>query len=84
MTERGLGWALEVSKDPFRQDPETLVMAMGVLRHWRTEFKSEMRGLPRSSEKYKELKKQEERLEGALITNHEAWMTQLSSRKHGG
>lgn len=59
-------------------------MAMGVLRHWRVQFKGEMRGMPRASERYRTLKQTEEQLEAALITTHEAWMTQLSSRKHGG
>lgn len=84
--EGDLAWALEIGDDPFRHDPETLVMAMGTVRHWRTELKSELRSLSRKTEpaEYGQVKKQEERLEGVLLTLRDAWLTQLNARKNGG
>ena len=79
-----LAWALEVHDDPYRHDPETVQKATSIVRAWRVEIKSEMRGLTRSSEEYRTKKHAEERLEAATISLQEAWMTQLSARKHGG
>ena len=84
MTDDDLTWALTVWRDPYRHDPEIVQKATSIVRYWRVEMKGELRGVPRNSEEYRQKKLAEERLEAATIDLNEAWMTQLSARKHGG
>jgi len=83
-TDEDLGWALGIWKDPFHWDPETVQKATSIVRFWRTELKAEMRGVPRNTERYRTLKHKEEQLENATVDLKDAWITQLSARRHGG
>lgn len=74
--------ALEIWREAQRSEIEALLYAKQVLRSYRTSVKSEMRGVPRSSPRYRELKELEEGLENKVLDCHEAWMSQLSARRY--
>ena len=76
--------ALRIWQTPFRENPEAVHRALSIVRHWRTEMKSELRTLLRASERYREVKKQEERLENATLDLHSALLIQMNARKTGG
>lgn len=76
--------ALRIWQAPFRESPEAVHRALSIVRHWRTELKAELRTIPRTSEKYRDVKKQEERLENATLDLHSALLVQMNARKTGG
>jgi len=79
-----LAKAMVVWEAPFRCEPEEVLRALSIVRYYRTEAKAGLRGLSRTSDEYRDLKRKEELLEGVALDLHDAWMTQLSARKHGG
>lgn len=76
--------AIRIWRQAQRSEVPELLYGMQVLRSYRVGVKSEMRGLPRTSPRYRELKELEEGLESKVMDLHDAWISQLNARRNGG